>query len=77
MRRLQQVGAPHDIGDRLLGIVDHHCELVSVQAVAALEDEVAHVARDILRDAALHAIDDLDGGDVHAETIGAGALGGK
>ena len=36
-RGLQQVRAPHDVGDALVRIVDDHGELVGVQSVAALQ----------------------------------------
>ncbi len=58
--RLQEVGAAHDVGDRLLRIIDHDRELVTVKDIAALQHEVAHVARHVLRDVALHAIFEFD-----------------
>src|SRR5689334_13827832 len=59
-RRVEQVGAAHDIADVLLGVVDHHCELVGEQAVGAVEDEVADVPLEHLLMPTLHAIDEAD-----------------
>ena len=74
-RRLQQVGAPHDVGHMLLRIVDDDRELVGVQRVAPLEDEIADVARDVLRDAALHAILEDDRFGCDAQALGGGHVG--
>jgi hypothetical protein len=45
----QEVGAAHDVGDALVGIVDHHGELVGKQPVAAAEHEVAESCVEPLR----------------------------
>jgi hypothetical protein len=45
-RRRQQIDAAHDLGDAHLEIVDDDRELIGVDAVAALEDEVA-TSRDV------------------------------
>ena len=47
-RRREQVGAAHDVGDPLRGVVDDDGELIGVEAVAAAHDEVADVAREPL-----------------------------
>jgi len=54
--RCQQIGAAHDIGDALIRIVDDNAQLIGVQAVRALDDEVADVARQVLLLAALQTI---------------------
>ena len=43
-RRIEQVGAAHHVGDALLGVVDHHRELVGELPVGAIQHEVADVA---------------------------------
>src|SRR5262249_22177268 len=59
-RRVEQVGAAHDIGDPLRGVVHHYGELVRVEAVGAPEDEVAHVALQALRLRALRPVGEAD-----------------
>ena len=40
-RGIEQVGAAHDVGDALRGIVDHHGQLVGPETVGAREHEIA------------------------------------
>ena len=47
-RVVGQVLAAHDVGDALLGIVDHHRELVGPQAVGAPQHEVTDLVRHVL-----------------------------
>ena len=37
---VQQVGAAHDVGDPLPGVVHHHGQLVGIQAILALDHEI-------------------------------------
>ena len=37
----QEVGAAHDVGDALFGIVDHRRQRVGVNAVSAAYDDIA------------------------------------
>jgi len=54
--RGEQVGAAHDVGDVLEGVVHDYCELVGEQAVGALHDEVADFAFQMLADVALQCV---------------------
>jgi hypothetical protein len=47
-RGVEQVGAAHHVGDLLVRVVHHHRELVGELTVAAAQDEVAHLALEIL-----------------------------
>src|SRR5690606_23013661 len=55
-RVVEQVGAAHDVGDALVGVIEHHGQLVGVQAVTAPDDEVAHLALQLLAELALHPV---------------------
>lgn len=56
--RVEQVGAADDVCDALPGVVQHHRQLVGVEAIAALDDEIADLAAEMLADFALHAVDE-------------------
>ena len=43
-----QVLAAHDMGDALRGVVYHHCQLVSPEAVGAAQNKVAHFFAHVL-----------------------------
>lgn len=57
---VQQVGAAHDMGHALFGIIDHHRELVSPKAIGAAQYEITNVFIDALNHAALDGIVDTD-----------------
>src|SRR5690606_22608019 len=59
-RRVEQVGAAHDLADALRRIVDDDRELVRTRAVRAPDHEVADVAPEILLLSAQHAIGESD-----------------
>ena len=67
-RRGEQIGAAHDVRDLLQRVVDDDRELVRVEPVGAPDDEIADVAREVLRLQALQAIAELDArvADAHA-----------
>ena len=48
-RRIEQVGAAHDFGDPLRGIVDDDRELIREPAVGAPHDEIADLVAQVLR----------------------------
>ena len=41
-RRRPQVGATNHVGDVLVGVVHHHCQVVSPMAVRALQHKISH-----------------------------------
>ncbi len=45
---VRQVCAPNNMRDALRRVVHHHDQLISPQAVCALEHEVAHLRADVL-----------------------------
>ena len=47
-RVVRQVCAPNDMRDALRRVVHHHGQLISPQAVCALEHEVTHLAAHVL-----------------------------
>ena len=57
--RVQQVGAADHGVYSLPGVVDDHRQLVSIEAIAAANDEVAHLAAQVLTELALHAINKM------------------
>jgi hypothetical protein len=72
----EEVCAAHHVGDALLGVVHHDRELVREEPVAPPQHEIAHLARDVLPDAALHPILELDAAGRHAQAPGARLVGG-
>lgn len=70
--RGQQVGAPDDVVDALLGVVDDHGEVVGIDAVGALQDEVTTLAGDGAGDTALLAVDEGDACFRYAQPQGGG-----
>jgi len=73
---VEQVGAPHDVRDALVGVVDHDGQLVGEVAVGAQQHEVADLAREVLAESALHDIVEADGRGVDPQAPGAGRLPG-
>ncbi len=81
--RVEQIRAAHDVCDALFAVVDHHGKLVGIEPVGPPQHEVADVALQHLRDAALDPIleTELHGVGTHAqracsatcETVPAGA----
>jgi len=69
-RRGEEVGAAHHFADLHGEIVDHHRQLVGVEAVPALEDEIAHRAVDPLLYQSLHQVDEADRAVVDEEAEG-------
>ncbi len=65
--RCDQVGSAHDVGDALQGVVDDDRELVREKPVGALDDEVADLAREILRLRTLEPVAPLDARGAHAK----------
>ena len=63
-----QIDTPHDMGDVLRGVVDHHGQLISPQPVRTVHNEVANVLREVLR---LSAEPPIGPGDVGIVAIGA------
>ena len=61
-RRCEQVGAADDVRDALRGVIDNDGQLVREKPVCALDDEVAHVTREILRLRALQPVAEIDAG---------------
>ncbi len=59
-RGIEQVGATDDVGDALVGIVDHHRQLVCPETVGAKQDKVADFSRHVLPHRTLQAIDEAD-----------------
>ena len=59
-RRIQEIRAAHYVGYALRGIVDHHRELVRVQAVGTMQNKVADVPLEHLAKPALHAVREAD-----------------
>ena len=53
---VEQVGAAHDVGDAGVGIVDHHRELISEQAVGTQHHVIARVGGEVFLLPALNAI---------------------
>jgi len=80
-RRREQVGAAHDVGDLLRGVVDDDGELVGGQPVGSPHDEVADLAREVLPLRSLQPVDERDDGvaDAHADRAlrARGAVGGN
>ena len=75
-RRIEQVGAAHDVADPLLGIVHHHRQLVGEQAIGAAHDEIADLRCQGLADAPLQAIVESDRHTESVRTLSAPALPG-
>ena len=65
--RPQQIVAAHDVGHAIGRVVDHHRQLVGVEAVGAAHD---HVAADRPRVAAVQPVAHLDGRLRHAYAQG-------
>lgn len=65
-RRPEQVGSADRLGDAHRDVVDDYGELVGVDAVTTLQNEVAHLRGDVLRDRALESI--LEGNDLIRHT---------
>ena len=59
-RRIQQIGAAHDMRDALEYIVDDYCQLICKQAIRAFHHEIANFGFEVLADAALQSIFKLD-----------------
>jgi len=59
-RRRQQVRAAHDVRHLLRRVVDDDGELVREEAIRAPHDEVADVAREVLRLRSLQPVDEFD-----------------
>ena len=59
-RRREQVGAAHDVRDALQRVVDDDRELVGEEPVGAPDDEIADVAREVLRLRSLQAVAEFD-----------------
>ncbi|MNH17343.1 hypothetical protein D3C79_770120 [compost metagenome] len=58
---IQQVGAADDIGHPLPGVIQHHGQLISVQAIAAANDKVADLAAQMLFETALDPVIEMVG----------------
>lgn len=41
--RIQQIGPAYDVRDALFGVIDHHRQLVSKQAIRPAKEEITHV----------------------------------
>src|SRR5205814_3342425 len=67
-RRGEQIGAAHHVRDLLRCVVDNDGELIGVEAVGAPDDEIADIAREILRYRSLQAVAEFyaRGVDAHA-----------
>src|SRR5262249_10543665 len=66
-RRAEQVRAAHHLADPHREVVDDDGELIRVDAVAAIQDEVADAPVDVLPDRTLEPIDELDAALRHRE----------
>ena len=78
-RAVEQVGTSDDVGHAQRVVVNHHCQLIGELAISPAHHEVASVAAQGLRDAALQAVVEADRAVVHAHPQGsrraaAGAL---
>jgi hypothetical protein len=72
---VEQVGAAHDVRDALGVIVDDHCELVGIHAIAPPHDHVAESGERVFAMALPGVLPGLDRGviDAQAQRGGAGA----
>ena len=59
-RGAKQVDAAYDGGHALLGVVDHHGELIGERAIRAPDEKISAIACKILLVAALDAVDERD-----------------
>ncbi|MNL09660.1 hypothetical protein D3C87_1304280 [compost metagenome] len=77
-RGVEQVGAAHDVGDTLPGIVQHHRQLIGVEPVAAANHEITDIPAQMLMEFTLHPVDEVvvQYGDTHADGGVFGAVPG-
>jgi hypothetical protein len=73
-RRGQKICAPHDVGDAHCEIVHGHRQLIREDAIAASQDEIPHVVRDVLLEAPHHGVVDGDHARRHAQPNGRSPL---
>ena len=52
----EQISAAHHVRDPLIGVIDHHRQLVGPESVGAFHDKVAIVARQVALDTALPGV---------------------
>ena len=57
---VQQIAAPHHLGDPLKGVVHHHRQLIGVHPVRAAEDKVPALRRQVLGTVPLELIPEGD-----------------
>ena len=74
---MKEICAAHDMRDSLVGIVDHHGELIRKDMVGAMEHEVADVSGEVLRDDSLYGIRQPDIFIARADAHGARPLAGR
>ena len=72
---VQQVAAPHHLGDALKGVVYHHRQLIGVYPVGAAEDKVPALRRQVLGIVPLNLVPEGDRLLRHLNAPGGGALG--
>jgi hypothetical protein len=67
-RARQEVVASHDFGDPVVGVVQHHGQLVRRCAITAADQEIAHAFRHVEHLRRCHAVVHLDAAGFHHET---------
>lgn len=72
---MNQVGAPHDMVDALIGIIDHHGKLIGKVAIGAQQYAIANIMKQVLMLLALHGVVKVDT-TLNAQTPGAGGFSG-
>ena len=68
--RVDQVAAPHHVGDPLMGVVDHHRELVGEEPVGASHHKVTDRLGDLLLALAPHQVLPVDAWPVGTQPQG-------